>query len=95
MSKILTLAVRLAKESYFVCKVMASCTVRGVGDQPALPKTELDKLKSFLQKLTVPRFVSSRIEFENLWKSCVESINQSCKAIRTAIREGKISFGTD
>ena len=61
VSKISTLAVRLAKESYFGCKVMASCTVRGVGDQPALPKTELDKLKTFLQKLTMPRFVSSRI----------------------------------
>lgn len=89
-SKISTLAVRLAKESYFGGKVMASCTVRGVGDLPALPKTELDKLKTFLQKLTVPRFVSSRVEYENLWKLCVESINQSCKSIRKAIKEGKL-----
>ena len=92
LSKISTLAVRLAKESYFGGTVMAGCTVRGVGDLPALPKTELDKLKTYLQTLTLPRFVSSRVEFENLWKSCVESINQSCKSIRKATKEGKISL---
>jgi len=57
---------------------MASCTVKGVGDMPTLPKTELDKMKAFLQKLTLPQFVSSTVEFENLWRSCVESINHSC-----------------
>ena len=91
-SRISTLAVRLAKESYFGGKVMASCTVRGVGDLPGLPKTELDQMKAFLQKLTLPRFVSSRVEFENLWRSCIESINQSCKAIRKALKEGKTPF---
>ena len=81
-AKLPTLAVRLGKEAYFGPEIMILCTVRGVGSFHALPRTELDKLKSFLCKLALPRFIDRRVEFEEVWKSCINSIGQACKNYR-------------
>lgn len=88
-SKLTTLAIKLAKESYFGKSVMCSCTVRGVGELPGLPKSQLESLKNFLQKLSLPRHVATRIEFEQVWKGCIESIGQACKTMRLNIKAGK------
>ena len=80
--KLTRLAVRLAQEAYFGKEIMALCTVKGNGDFHALPKETLLQLKSFLITLSVPRFFTDRISFESTWKSCIESIGQSCKGLR-------------
>ena len=80
--KIPMLAVRLAKESYFGKSIMARCTVRGAGKFHALPEKELKDMKFFLMKICVPRYTSSQIEFEILWKNCSEAIGQACKSMR-------------
>jgi len=65
---------KLAKEAYFGKDIMMKYTVRGTGSYHALPIKELSNLKEFLMKIVVPCYISSRIEFENLWKTCVESL---------------------
>lgn len=82
LSKIPRLAVRLSKESFFGNSIMARCTVRGAGKYHALPKKQLQDLKSFLTKLCIPRHTPSQIEFEMLWKDCSEAIGQACKSLR-------------
>lgn len=81
-SKIPTLSIRLAQEAFFGKEIMSHCTFRGIGSYHALPETEVKNLKGFLMKLTLPGIVSSRADFEVLWKRCVESIGQSCKSLR-------------
>ena len=81
-SKIPTLAVRLAKEAYFGKYVMSFCTFRGIGSCHALPETEVKQMKGFLYQLCVPKYVTSKIEFECLYKKCVESVGQSCSYLR-------------
>ena len=81
-SKIPTLAVRLAKEAFFGKHVMSFCTFRGIGSCHALPEAEVADMKAFLYKLCVPKHVTSKVEFENLYKKCVESVGQSCKSLR-------------
>jgi len=83
ISKIPTLAVKLAKGAYFGKDVMAACTVRGLGSYHALPDSQLKKLKIFLQRVCVPRLMTSHVEFEKTWKDCIESIGQSCKSARS------------
>ena len=79
VSNIPRLSVKLAKDSFFGTEVMAVCTVRGLGNFHGLPETEL---KQYLMSLCVPRLLTSRIEFEQTWKNCIESIGQACKAAR-------------
>ena len=82
-SKIPTLAVRLSKEAYFGKQIMGLCTVRGTGIYHALPEKELADLKMFLHGQCHPRFMATRMEFENIWRACVESVGQACKSLRT------------
>ena len=81
--KLTRLAIRLAQESFFGKEIMAMCTVRGNGDFHALPKEALSQLKSFMISVAVPRFFTDRFAFEPTWKSCIESIGQSCKGLRS------------
>ena len=74
-----TLAVKLAKESYFGKQLMKDCTVRGTREQPGLPAEKLAELKQFLQSL-FPKMPQH--EFEATWKQCTDSIGQACKALR-------------
>ena len=73
------LAVHLAKEAFFGKEYMSYCTYKGVGKYPALADKEVLRLKSFLRQLSIPWIVTSSIEFEAVYKTCVESIGQACK----------------
>lgn len=81
-SKVPALSIRLAQEAFFGKELMSFCTFKGVGSCHALPETEVKDLREFLLKLTLPGIVSSRSDFEILWKRCIESIGQSCKSLR-------------
>ena len=81
-SKIPTLAVKLAKEAYFGPEVMSFCTFKGVGSCHALPQTQVKKMKDFLRTFSFPGIISSKVEFENVWSKCVESVGQKCKTLR-------------
>ena len=81
-SRIPTLALKLAKEAYFGPEVMKHCTVKGNSGFYALPEEELASLKKYIFKLALPRYVSNRYEFEQLWKECTNSIGQGCKHSR-------------
>ena len=81
-SKVPTLALKLARESFFGEDVMAQCTVAGDRKLPALPVHELELLKN--QVLTLfPAYWNSHHEFEPVWTKCTASIGQACKRLRT------------
>lgn len=76
-----TLAVKLARDAIFGDDVLIRCTVAGGRDHPGLPVNELSQLKQVLF-MQFPQFWPSPIEFEPLWKDCVDSIGQACKRLR-------------
>ena len=76
-----TLAVKLARDAIFGDDVLIRCTVAGERDHPGLPVNELSQLKQVLFT-QFPQFWPSPIEFEPLWKDCVDSIGQACKRLR-------------
>lgn len=78
-SKAGTLACKLAKESIFGNDVMKKCTPLGNKHHPGLPTAELFELK----KIMFRQFKKSSIEFEEVWKRCLESIQQACKRLRS------------
>ena len=43
---------------------------------------EVKKMKDFLHKLCVPRVVTTSVDFEKIYKSCMESVGQACKSLR-------------
>ena len=61
---------------------MSYCTYKGVGSLPALPDTEVNKLKAFLRTLCIPQIVTSNVEFEGIYRACVEAVGQACKELR-------------
>ena len=78
-AKMSTLAVKLARESFFGEEIMGNCTPQGKNDHDGLPKAQLLDLKLYLVQL----FPSvSKPEFEGHWKTCLTFIGQACKAIR-------------
>ena len=81
VSRIPTLARKLAKKCYFGVSVLKVCTVSGYREEPALPLKELNDLKSLLFRL-LPQFWTNPMEFENVWVRCTVSIGQLCKTIR-------------
>uniref|UniRef100_A0A1X7U3M4 BEN domain-containing protein n=1 Tax=Amphimedon queenslandica TaxID=400682 RepID=A0A1X7U3M4_AMPQE len=82
-SKASTLAWKLAKDCVFGEKVLRECTPLGNRELPALPQVELGDLKKLIFK-QFPQYWRSPSDFENLWKKCVESIQQGCKRLRLA-----------
>ena len=85
-SKMSTLAVKLARESFFGDELMAKCTVKGTREFGPLPEAELLKLKWFLSQLFP---IYAKHDFEEAWKSCVNSIGQACKNLRTPMHMAK------
>ena len=61
---------------------MSYCTYRGVGSFPALAGREVKELKAFLRTLCIPQIVTSSVEFEEMYKECVEAVGQACKDLR-------------
>ena len=82
LSKIPTLVVYLAKESYFGKPIMVRCTVRGTSQFHGLPEEALKQTKYFVMKLCVARYTPMQIEFKMTWKSCIEAIGQAFKSLR-------------
>ena len=80
VSKMPTLAVKLARESFFGDDIMMECTVQGYREQPPLPTESLRELKSFLEHIFHNRCTLA--EFEGNWKQCIKSIGQACKTLR-------------
>ena len=87
-SKAPTLALKLARESFFDEEMMARCTVAGSQELPALPTTELQHLKHMLHTL-FPQYCRSPHEFEPVWNLCINSIGQSYNRLR---QSGKTSM---
>ena len=83
LSKIPTLSVKLARDSYFGKEVMVCCTVRGLSGFHALPVQPLKDLKRYLLQICVPSLTTT-LEFEAVWKNCIEGIGQACKALRAS-----------
>lgn len=79
VSRMSTLSVRLAKESFFGKETMRNCTVRGTREHDALPAKKLSDLKRFLQHVFSG---CSQPEFEVAWKNCIDAIGQSCNSLR-------------
>ena len=75
------LSVKLAKEAFFGEEVMRQCTPLGMRGLPALPKEELARLKTTLIGL-FPAYRRNPAEFEEVWESCIVSIQQACKRLR-------------
>ena len=75
------LSVKLAKEAFFGEEVMRQCTPLGMRGLPALPKEELACLKTTLIGL-FPAYRRNPAEFEEVWESCIVSIQQACKRLR-------------
>ena len=80
-SKMPTLALKLAVESYFGLKVMAQCTVMGSSAYKGLPINELNSLKQFLFSKVV-KYWSAPHEFERIWSTCINSIGHGCARAR-------------
>ena len=81
-SKIHTLALKLATESYFGLKVMGQCTVMGCTQYKGLPIIELNSLKQFLFSKLV-KYWSAPHDFEPIWSRCVASIGHGCTRARS------------
>lgn len=81
-SKLPTLSVKLAREAFIGQNIMDGSTVRGTRGQRALPTNELQNLKTFLRKMSCPRFFNTEVDFEECWKSCLIAIGQACKNSR-------------
>ena len=81
VSKVSTLAVKIAREAVFGETVMKKCTAMGSRDLPGLPRKELFEIKKALFDL-FPSYWSSCEEFESVWATCIESIGQACKRLR-------------
>lgn len=83
-SKVGTLSVKLARQAFFGDHVMKQCTVQGVRDFPGLPSSELGELKQTIFQL-FPHYWSNPSEFESVWSTCIESIGQACKRLRSKV----------
>ena len=80
-----TLAVVLARETFFGEEVMGQCTAKGHGDKPGLPHQELMELKGII-KGAYPQYWNSPHAFEPQWSKCSEQISQACKRIRNRLK---------
>ena len=78
ISRVLTLAQRLASQSYFGDNMLSKCTVMGCRDSPTLPLRELNNLKQKLF-LLFPNFWANPLDFEETWTRCTVSIGQRSK----------------
>ena len=83
VSRISTLAQKLARHCYFGEEVLKKCTVMGYkkDNTPALPVREVSELKQKIFSL-LPEFWNSPEEYESTWTRCTASVGQLCKRLR-------------
>ena len=81
-SKAPTLAVKLAKLSFFGDEVLVKCTPGGGRNLPGLPITEMNQLKEVMFK-RFSQYWWNTGEFEtSVWVPCFNAIGQACKRLR-------------
>ena len=80
-SKAPTLAWKIAKDAVFGELILKQCTPLGNRELPGLPTAELMELKTAIFN-QFPQFWKNPAEFEDLWRKCLESIQQGCKRLR-------------
>ena len=80
-SKAGTLACKLAQEAIFGKEVLKQCTPAGNRELPGLPVKELVELKKIMFK-QFPQYQRSPVEFEPIWRKCLDAVQQSCKRLR-------------
>ena len=81
-SKVATLAVKLAREAFFGDDILQRCTVSGERAYPGLPVDKVNELKTTIFQ-QFPQYWNTKHTFEPRWKSCVESVGQACKRLRS------------
>lgn len=81
-----TLAVVIARESFFGEEVMGQCTTKGHADKPGLPHRELMELKD-VSNGAYPQYWNAPHAFESQWNKCTEQISQECKRARNKLRK--------
>lgn len=82
LTKVSTLAVKIAKEAVFGEMVMRKCTPMGSRELPGLPRKELFQIKQALFDL-FPSYWKNSEDFETIWATCIDSIGQACKRLRS------------
>ena len=75
--------VKLAREAFIGESTMSQCTVQGQRAQPALPPDKLESLQQFVKKLSFPTLFAEETEFDDVWKTCLNSLGQACKNCRS------------
>ena len=70
-------AVRLAVESYFGTEMLRQSTVCGLKSHKPLPVEKVDALKQKMLTL----HSDSKVEFEALWKKCINAMNHHSKGL--------------
>ena len=80
-SKAGALACKIAREAIFGKAVMKRCTPLGNRELPGLPSEELFQLKKHVLH-QFPQYWRNPVEFEGLWKKCLEAVQQACKRMR-------------
>ena len=85
------LAVKLAREAFFGPDIMSQCTTMGQGRFPALPSKEFNDLKQTIFSM-FPKFWSSPVVFEGLWRNCAEAVGQACKRLRTEVGKASATY---
>ena len=79
------LACKLAREAVFGEEVMRRCTPLGNKERPGLPLHEMNVLKRAMREIF--SYVLNAMEFERMWKRCMEAVQQACKRLRSKTNE--------
>ena len=79
--KLGTLAVKLARESFFGENIMAESTVYGARGKKQFPSEKVVQLKHLLFQLC-PQYKYHPHQFEPIWNKCCDAINHACSKVR-------------
>ena len=66
VSKVSTLAVKIARDAVFGESIMKKCTALGGRERPGLPRKELFQIKTAIFDL-FPSYWKNSTEFEGVW----------------------------
>ena len=81
-TKLSSLAVKLARESFFGEAVMSESTVYGARDKKQLPSEKVLQLKETLLNLC-PQYKYHPHQFEPIWNKSCDAINHACAKLRS------------
>ena len=75
------LCCKLARYAFFGEDVMRACTPLGMWGRPGLPSADMAKLKESMIN-QFPIYQRSPINFEGVWKKCINALQQCCNKLR-------------